>query len=161
MKESKVVKVWPLTDDGGGYKTWENKFGDTMYVFGVQFENGEAGATNTKSQSGPRFKVGEVASYEIEPASNPKHPKKVFYVDTDYTKPEGQQTSFKSDPAKNSSIEKQTALKASVEYYKERQNASINDVVTAATVFNAWLQGVQAASTLPVAQTEEEDDLPF
>jgi len=42
-------------------------------------------------------------------------------------------------------------------------------VVTAATVFNAWLQGVQAASTIPdnaledalAAVKEKEDDLPF
>jgi len=100
MKESKVVKVWPIKDDTGAHRTWESNQGGTMYVFGVQFEGGDAGTTNTKNPEGPRFKIGEVASYEIEASDNPKFPDKVKYVDNQYSGAGNRQQTqaFKSDP---------------------------------------------------------------
>jgi hypothetical protein len=47
----------------------------------------------------------------------------------------------KADPAKTASIERQSAIKSAVDFYKERGQANISDVLQAAEKFAAFIAG--------------------
>ena len=61
MKTSKITK---LTGNG----TWQSNHG-LLYKHLIEFENGDSGEVNTKTEE-PPYKVGEEVSYKITPSGN-------------------------------------------------------------------------------------------
>ena len=138
-------------------RSFSGQYG-TFYVHTVTFENGDSGEYTSKTQEQSNFVVGQEARYTID-NSNPAYPAKI--------KPVQEQKASggfgKSDPAKNKSIQRQTALKAAVEISPSLGVKAISEIIKIADTFNAW---IEAEPQAPVAQKPEEqtgtvNDLPF
>lgn len=62
-----------------------------------------------------------------------------------------------SESSRQSSIQKQCALKSAVEFCKSDAKATVEGVLLAAAAFDAWLSGEAA----PTNVRDEADDIPF
>ena len=136
----------------------------TMYVHQITFENQDSGEYLSKSRDQDKFVVGQEAKYTID-ASNPAYPAKIKPV---LDAPQGGKSWGKSDPAKNRSIERQTALKAAVELAPLFRTEKLSEVVTMADILHAWLEtpeGQKAVKETPgtpePTAPQAENDLSF
>lgn len=115
---------------------WKNKHGDDMYPWEIEMEDGSVGHANTKSpDSSKAWPVGEEVTYNVE--ENDKGDKFMRIYDNPS---KSASNGYKADPDKIDSIERQCALKAAVEFCKDRLDLKTDDVVSASDKFINWIQ---------------------
>jgi len=151
MKNSKVLTVAPYADpQTGQQKTFQSQNG-MLYSFYVTMENQDAGEYQTKTPGQDYFIVGKEVDYEFD-VTYPNYPK-IKRVQKEFKK-----NNYEADPKKMASIERQTALKAAVEFNSERSGKTSKDVIQDASIFRKWL-----LMEKPPLGTHEDptDDLPF
>lgn len=153
MKKSKVIKVWPAQGQNGEHKSFTTQNG-TFYSWGVVFENGDVGEFNTVNQdiNQCKFKVGQEASYEI--TQNPPFPDKVKYVNEDFKG--GGFKSKKNDAL----IVRQVAVKSAVEYYSQRKDGDISNILEMAKKLNDWIMQEEKEEELTTQQPQAEGPPP-
>lgn len=166
MKSGKVVSVTPKGDFAFQ--------GKTFYKFFVSLDNGDSGEYNSVKPDQDKFNVGQDVQYELISNQYGNKIKPVYaqggnYSGGGYSKP-------KNDD-RQELIVKQTALKAAVDFLKDKQ-AKSTDVLKVADSFVAWVMSSDKKETtynehfssreekIQVAQAivngeQVEDDLPF
>jgi len=133
MKTSKVLTVAPYADpQTGQQKTFQSQNG-MLYSFYVTMENQDAGENQAKTPQQDYFVVGKDADYEFD-LTYPNYPK-IKRAKKEFS--EGK--SYEADPKKIASIERQTALKAAVEFNRERSGKTSKEVIQDASIFFKWL----------------------
>lgn len=141
MKTSKITDI-----KGAG--TYESKFG-LLYKFEYSFEDGQLLTANHKTENSP-FNIGDEAQYTVKGSND-------YGSWGSVSRPEDQQgtsfkgggaKTFKADPLKQASIEKQVALKEAINFHNVAGfQAEDNDmrkaeiVLTAKYLFEEFLKG--------------------
>ncbi len=134
MKTSKVLSVTPYADpQTGQQKTFQSQNG-MLYSFYVTMENGDAGEYQAKTVNQDYFVVGKDTDYEFD-LTYPNFPK-IKRAKKEFS---SGGKSFGSDPETRASIERQTALKAAVEFNRERSGKTSKEVIEDASMFFKWL----------------------
>lgn len=118
---------------------WKNKHGDDMYPWEIYMEDESVGYANTKSADASKaWPVGEEVTYNVE--KNDKGDKfQRVYDNPPKSSQASSSTSLVDDPTRDS-IERQTALKAAVEFCKDRLELKTDDVVSCSDKFINWIQ---------------------
>ncbi len=166
MKTSKVLSVAPYADpQTGQQKTFQSQNG-VLYSFYVTMENQDAGEYQAKTAQQDYFVVGKEVEYEFD-TTYPNYPK-IKRAKKEYS---AGGKSYEADPKKLQSIERQTALKAAVEFNRDRSGKTSGDVIGDASKFYQWLsmeKPVQGSATRQELKNEEAppefdptDQLPF
>ena len=148
-------------------RTFQGQYGE-MFVYQVIFENGDTGEYNSKSSSQDKFIVGQEANYELIPPANSKHAPKIKPVNPEYQGKQG--GGFKGlSPAQTTSIERQSALKAAVEfagyYISKGDKISPKDVRTFAIAFYDFISRGETTKEAqpqptPSPQPQEKTGIP-
>lgn len=145
-KTSKVVGV-----QGNG--TFANDYG-TFYKWEVDFENGDSGQYNSKTETQSKFVMGQDAKYTLtsrEHNGNTYYTVKPFF---DQNTPGGGK--WQPDPLKDARITRMAVLKAAVELAAAGK-INTPDVLAAAGKFEAWVNEAKAvAAPAPVEQVIEQ-----
>lgn len=90
MKEDKPKTIWQMQDMEGNRLSYSHPTYGLFWKWGILFENGDKGVFNVKDGNQPRFNIGELASYTIEPTRG-DHPHKVTFKDPQYTEQQTQE----------------------------------------------------------------------
>ena len=131
MPESKITNIQGAGD-------WVSSHGEQMFKFEYTFEDGTVLMANHKSNPSP-FSVGQVALYELRNEYKGVKNGSVKKPDQGGV-PFTPRTQAKAgDPSRQQSIERQCALKAAVQLH-QGASTDIDEVLTTATAFYAWLQ---------------------
>lgn len=133
MKKAKVVSVSPKGDFSFN--------GKTFFKFFVSMDNGDSGEYNSVKSDQDKFLVGEETEYELTSNQYGNKIKPVYsqgggssYSGGGYSK-----SNYSSkDDNRQELIVKQTALKAAVDFLKEKQ-AKSTDVLKVADSFVEWV----------------------
>ena len=133
MKTAKVVSVTPKGDFAFN--------GKTFYKFFVSLDNGDSGEYNSVKADQDKFVAGSEVEYELTSNQYGNKIKPVYsqggggsYSGSGYSK--GNYSSGNDD--KQKLIVKQTALKAAVDFLKDKQAKSA-DVLKVADAFVEWV----------------------
>lgn len=170
MKQAKVVSVTPKGDFAFN--------GKTFYKFFVSFDNGDSGEYNSVKADQDKFQVGAETEYELTSNQYGNKIKPVYSQGGGGSYSGGSRSSYsnKSDD-RQELIVKQTALKAAVDFLKEKQ-AKSTDVLKVADSFVEWVLGStkkeetnynthfssreeKIETAQAIVNGQAEDDLPF
>lgn len=155
MSQTAVLKSLTKTD---------NEY-QGMYRHDISFENDPTTYIVWRSNDRPiSFKPGDTVNFEVTDVSK----KKIKFLKSPQTatsatqnKPSG---GFKRTPDTNRSIMSQTCLKASVDFFKDRPNSSLEDVVNGTAYLLEGLEGIlsgnKQAAARPSIPTDFLDKLP-
>jgi len=128
LKTSKIKSVQSAGNP------WKNKYGDDMYPWEIAMENGDVGEANTKgADSSKAWPVGEEVSYHLETTEKGSKLTKVYDN-------KGGGSSYTPDPDRQNSIERQCALKAAVQFTKDRMELTSEDTLKLSDKFCQWIQ---------------------
>lgn len=169
MKKGKVVSVTPKGDFAFN--------GKTFYKFFVSFDNGDSGEYNSVKADQDKFQVGAESEYELTSNQYGNKIKPVYSQGGGGYSGGSKSYSNKNDD-RQELIVKQTALKAAVDFLKDKQ-AKSTDVLKVADSFVEWVLGstkkeetnynthfssreekIETAQAI-VNGTQSDDDLPF
>lgn len=168
--KAKVVSVSPKGD-------YQLRDGKTLYKFFVSMDNGDSGEYSSVKSDQDKFIVGQEVEYELSSTSYGNKIKPVYQPATG-----GYSNNYKASYSGNDNrqelIIKQTALKAAVDFLKDKQ-AKSTDVLKVADSFVEWVlatdkqeevtyethfssreEKLQAAQAIVNGQATT-DDLPF
>lgn len=135
--KAKVVSVTPKGD-------YQLRDGKTLYKFFVTMDNGDSGEYSSVKPDQDKFIVGQETEYEI---SNTTYGMKIKPV---YTQAAGgYKANYTTGDNRQELIVKQTALKAAVDFLKDKQ-AKSTDVLKVADSFVEW-----------VLATDKEEELTY
>lgn len=168
--KAKVVSVTPKGD-------YQLRDGKTLYKFFVSMDNGDSGEYSSVKPDQDKFIVGQEAEYELSSTSYGNKIKPVYQQAAGgYSS--GYKASYSGSDNRQELIVKQTALKAAVDFLKEKQ-AKSTDVLKVADSFVEWVlatdqqeevtyethfssreEKLQAAQAIVNGQATT-DDLPF
>lgn len=130
MKKSQVTKA-EFTG-----KTWESKFGGTLYDHDIEMENGDKGVYASKFENQDKFVVGREAEYEFKEGDFPK----IKPVSNFTPFPSGGNTNYaKPDSDRQELIVKQSSLKAAVDLCIAQGIYGSEDVLSRAEAFTDWV----------------------
>lgn len=163
-KESKVTQV-------AGNGTWDSTNG-TFYKFEVSFENGDSGQYLSKSQDQTKFKVGEVASYEI---TSKEVKGKMYYtikpVSTFVPNGGGSKPSYQKDPETEKRITRMSVLKCATDLvangdvmiYDLTKVASFMEqyVISGQDTFTTMYGHMHESKKQQISAMNDDLDLPF
>jgi hypothetical protein len=167
MKTAKVVSVTPKGDFAYN--------GKTFYKFFVSLDNGDSGEYNSVKADQDKFIAGSEVEYEL--TSN-QYGNKIKPVYNGASGGSGYKPNYqKKDDGRQELIVKQTALKAAVDFLKDK-GAKSSDVLKVADAFVAWVleqpkqettynthfssREEKIATAQAIVNGEQvEDDLPF
>jgi len=136
MKTSKVISVTQAVNEHGEQKSWGNPEQGLNYDYIVKMEDGTGGIYSSKKPGEQdKFKWGQSVDYEYTPNSNPQFPGKIKPAKKEFSGGK----SNESDPKTRASIERQTALKAAVEFNRERSGKTFDDVIKDASTGARWI----------------------
>ena len=153
-KESKVTQV-------AGNGTWDSANG-TLYKFEVSFENGDSGQYLSKSQDQTKFKVGEVASYEI---TSKEVKGKLYYT----IKPVstfvpngggGSKPSYQKDPETEKRITRMSVLKCATDLVVNGE-VKIYDLTKVASFMEQYVMSGQDTFTTMYGHMHESKKQPI
>lgn len=126
MKKSKITSI-------NYTREYTGKYG-IMYVYFCQLENGEYGDLNTKTKD--KYKTGEEIEYTLE---SREHNGNVFWNIKPQTQPPvGGGGGYKTDPARELSIIKQSSLNRATELVVA-DKIKLDDVLKWADYFVEWV----------------------
>ena len=167
MKTAKVVSVTPKGDFAFN--------GKTFYKFFVSLDNGDSGEYNSVKADQDKFIAGSEVEYEL--TSN-QYGNKIKPVYNGSNSGGGYKPNYqKKDDGRQELIVKQTALKAAVDFLKDK-GAKSTDVLKVADAFVEWVleqpkqetnynthfssREEKIATAQAIVNGEQvEDDLPF
>jgi hypothetical protein len=129
MKKGKVVSVTPQGD-------YQLRDGKTLYKFQVSFDNGDSGEYSSVKPDQSKFVAGTEAEYEINSTQYGNRIKPVYNQGGGFSGGSSNYSSKGSDTQEM--IVRQTALKAAVDFLKEKQ-AKSTDVLKVADSFVEWV----------------------
>ena len=157
MSELKKANVTGAVYSG---QTFTNDYG-TFYIHNVSFDNGDAGATNSKSPEGTRFIIGQLADYEIERSTNPQHPHKIKFVNPNFQQSTVPTQSQAPAPVQQQQIKsfhnRGFALSYAKDLFVGKESIDVMAVIAVAEKFNDWLDG---KSEQPVQQQQQTQVAP-
>jgi len=144
-----------------------------LHLFDVKFKDDSTKYFSWRSDEYPiTFKPGDSVSFEItgEDKKDPSKKKIKFVKSTGATQTASASTStgggFKRGVDTNRSIMAQTSLKASVDFFKDRPNSSLEDVVNGTRYLLSGLESIlngakeEAPAAKPAIPTDFLDKLP-
>ena len=128
MKKGKVVSVAPQGD-------YQLRDGRTLYKFLVSFDNGDSGEYSSVKPEQNKFIVGQDADYEFSSTQYGNKVKPVYNQGGGYS---GGGSNYSNNDSKQDLIIRQTALKAAVDFLKDKE-AKSSDVLKVAESFVDWV----------------------
>ena len=153
-------------------REWSNANG-TFYNYNVIFENTDSGVYVSKSSAQDKFVVGQEAHYELikgqQKADGSFWPDKIKPVNPEYQGKQGGGFQGRTSPEERRSIERQSALKAAVEfagyYISKGDKISPKDVRMFAIAFYDFIARGETTKeakpeSVPYPQPQEKTGIP-